>query len=68
MPFKNADKRRQYQKKYKRKERKQKKQKKETAKQELLGVFPESEIKVKLPTVHDLLWGKPKRKEKTRGK
>jgi len=54
---------REYQRKYMRNVYELKKQQKKQAKEELLKKFSPSQIKIELPTVHELLWGKPKPKK-----
>jgi len=68
MPYKNKEKQKKAMRRIMRKHRAKKKQQKKQARNELLHVFPESEIKVKLPTVHELVFGESKRKKKEKGR
>jgi hypothetical protein len=63
LPFKDKKKAREYKRKYMRDYRKHRKQQKKQAKEELLKKFSPSQIKIELPTVHELVWGKPKPKK-----
>jgi len=64
MPYKDKEKQKKAMRRIVRNYRAKKKQQKEQAKGELLQVFTENQIKVKLPTVHELVFGKPKKKTK----
>jgi len=64
LPFKDKKKAREYKRKYMRDYRKHRKQQKKQAKEELLKKFSPKQIEIELPTVHDLVWGKPKPKKR----
>jgi len=66
LPFKDKEKLRKYQKNWKRKNRAKKKEQKERAMNELLKLFSEDQLRIRIPNTYDLIFGRPQPKKKSK--